>query len=404
MRRFFAALILLVAMSEVAASELENGDISGKIADPNGGVLADVNIRIKNTWRGAVSGPDGEFEIKSLAPGDYILELSHLSYEPFQVNVTVVESESLFLELQFARERAISLDEIVVTATRTERAPEKVPQPVAFISQAEIARRYEYNAGAMLDFVPGVRVIRRGATVGAGYGVAIRSLNGGQFSDKTLVLIDGRPLNNGWNGGVNFNALPSESVERVEVIKGPGSALYGSQATAGVINIFTKSADPGLHGWLSIAREFNGAEEIFDSAEEGYGRAEVGATNLQFNGSYGSTRSSHTFSAGYRISDQNYLTGNKNNWKNYDVKYDLQFRQSENSVYRLHVDVHNNDWRNEASNTPDSDEYTYLGAHLQLKHQKPRAVLHGQAYVNYINSKNESLSSAATTGANSLSR
>jgi iron complex outermembrane receptor protein len=97
-----------------------------------------------------------------------------------------------------------------------------------------------YNAGEALDFVPGVRIIRSG-TVGASNGVSIRSLNGGPSSNKTLVLLDGRPINDAWAGGVNFHSIPTELIDRIEVVRGPGSALYGSQASGGVINVFTKN-------------------------------------------------------------------------------------------------------------------------------------------------------------------
>ena len=147
-------------------------------------------------------------------------------------------------------------EEVVVTATKHESRPEDVPQPVTVLNREEIETSPAYSVGEMLDFVPGVRIISNG-TVGASQGVSMRSLNGGPASNKTLVLLDGRPVNDAWAGGVNFNALPLDMVDHVEVVRGAASALYGSQATAGVINIFTRRPAQGLHGWLTLGHEMN---------------------------------------------------------------------------------------------------------------------------------------------------
>jgi len=177
----------------------ENGSIKGKVLDPNGLAIPNVNIQVENTGLGAASNSDGSFTIRSIPHGNYTLVATHLRFEPINIQVIISDNNPIDITIQFKRERIISMDEIVVTATRSEKRPEKVPQPVVHISRSEIERRYQYNVGEMLDFVPGVRLIRAGATVGADYGISIRSLNGGSSSDKTLVLIDGRPINNGWD-------------------------------------------------------------------------------------------------------------------------------------------------------------------------------------------------------------
>mgnify|MGYP001011295231 CR=1 FL=1 len=91
--------------------------------------------------------------------------------------------------------KTYSTDETVVTATKQESQPEYVPQPTTVITREEIDNLQPYNVGDLLDYVPGVSVFRSGGTVGASNGVSIRSLNGGPSSVKTLVLVDGRPVN-----------------------------------------------------------------------------------------------------------------------------------------------------------------------------------------------------------------
>jgi len=376
----------------------KDGSINGKVLDPNGLAVPNVNIQVENTELGDASSGDGSFAIQSIPYGNYTLIATHLCFESIKIQVRILDNNPIDITIQFKMERVISMDEIVITATRSEKSPEKVPQPVVFISRFEIERRYQYNVGEMLDFVPGVRLIRAGATVGADYGISIRSLNGGSSSDKTLVLIDGRPINNGWDGGVNFNMLPAEMVERVEVVKGPSSALYGSQATAGVINIITRNVARGFHGWLSIAQEFNGSVEITDSHADGYGKPDITATNVQFNGSYRNEKSSHLFTLGYRKSDQSFITPTENKWDNYDLKYNLKHSLSEKFACRFHLDIHNNTWKNETAGTPSLDNYDYIAADFNLKYLSKMGMMNSRIYLNYARRENKSLQSIIKTG------
>ena len=274
-----------------------------------------------------------------------------------------------------------TVGETVVTATKQEVGVEDVPQPVTVISGEEITNRQAYNAGEMLDFVPGVRIIRSG-TVGASNGVSIRSLNGGPSSNKTLVLVDGRPVNEAWDGGVNWHSIPSELIDRIEVVRGPGSALYGSNATAGVINVFTKKPRPGFHGWFSVGHEFNMGDDIDDSSADGYGRPEIGATRIGLNGSYADERTSHFVSLGYRDAEQSFPTPNENTWDNYDVLYKVNRDLTDNLSSRLTVDVHNNTWDNKADRSPTENSTDNVAVDLQTRWQTDTGVLNSRVYVN----------------------
>jgi outer membrane receptor protein involved in Fe transport len=398
MRLISLCFLCAFIVCTVNASVFQDGSIHGKVLDPSGFAIPNVNIQIENTGLGAASHPDGSFKIQSIPYGNYTLVATHLRFEPIKMQISISGNDAVDITLQFQRETVILLDGIVVTATRSEKTPEKVPQPVVHISRSEVERRYQYNVGEMLDFVPGVRLIRSGGTVGADYGISIRSLNGGSSSNKTLVLIDGRPINNGWDGGVNFNTLPTEMVERVEVVKGPSSALYGSQATAGVINIMTRDVTPGFHGWLSIGQESNGSEKITDSNANGYGRPDITATNVQFNSSYRNDKSSHLISVGYRQSDQSFITPTENKWDNYDLKYNVKHCFSEKLTCRCHIDIHKNKWKNEAVTAPNLENYDYTATDFYLKVLSKLGIMNGRIYMNDVHSENKSLQSGTKTG------
>jgi vitamin B12 transporter len=128
-------------------------------------------------------------------------------------------------------------DVIVVTANRTPQPIERIGQSVTVIGAAEIERRQTQTVADVLRTVPGVSIARNGG-VGTATSVFIR----GAESDQTVALIDGVKLNDPSSpgGGFNFGNLLIGNIERIEVLRGPSSVLWGSQAIGGVINMITR--------------------------------------------------------------------------------------------------------------------------------------------------------------------
>lgn len=142
-----------------------------------------------------------------------------------------------------AQEQAGTADDaaspvIVVTANRTAQPIERIGQSVTVIDAAELERRQTQTVADVLRTVPGVSVIRNGG-VGTATSVFIR----GAESDQTVALIDGVKLNDPSSpgGGFNFGNLLVGNIERIEVLRGPSSVLWGSQAIGGVINMITRA-------------------------------------------------------------------------------------------------------------------------------------------------------------------
>jgi vitamin B12 transporter len=158
-------------------------------------------------------------------------------------------------------------------------AAEAAPEPAAslgvaatVIDAAEIARTKATTLVDLLRAVPGLDVVQSG---GPG-GVTSLFLRG-TSSTQTLVLVDGVPLNSPYFGGTDLSALSTANVERVEIVRGPFSALYGSEAIGGVVEIFTKrSADPGVSGHASFALGNAGGKE--GSLEGGFSEGALSAT------------------------------------------------------------------------------------------------------------------------------
>ncbi|TCP90003.1 vitamin B12 transporter [Sphingomonas sp. PP-CE-1A-559] len=151
--------------------------------------------------------------------------------------------------------------EIVVTATRAAQPLSEIGQAVTVIDRAEIERRQTTIVSDLLATTPGVTVTRNG-TVGALTSVRIR----GAEADQTLVVIDGVRVNDpsSTGGGFNFGNLLSSSVERIEVLRGPNSVPWGSQAIGGVVNIITAAPTEGVQARANA--EYGYADSVFASA------------------------------------------------------------------------------------------------------------------------------------------
>ncbi len=141
-------------------------------------------------------------------------------------------------ETKEASEEAIRLEEIVVTATKTEKKVEDAPGSVTVIDKEEMKKKNIETVDDALNSLSGLFVKRSKGLMDSTTSVRMRGFAGDEYA---LVLIDGQPLNDAYTGGVEWGALPVENIERIEVIRGPASALYGGNAMGGVINIITKT-------------------------------------------------------------------------------------------------------------------------------------------------------------------
>jgi len=129
----------------------------------------------------------------------------------------------------------IELEEIVVTPTRSEREISDVPQKVTLITVSKIEESGAETVGELLRDAPGVQISSYGTT-GSLQSVSI----GGSSASQVLVLIDGNRVNDAQSGMVDFTSLPMDNIEKIEVLHGAASALYGANALGGVVNIITK--------------------------------------------------------------------------------------------------------------------------------------------------------------------
>lgn len=136
------------------------------------------------------------------------------------------------------KEEETQLEEIVVTATRTEKPVEESPVAVSVITSKDIEKSAAKTADEALKYTPGTFHWQRSGLVEPHPFIHMRGFSG---SSRNLSLMDGLPLNDAAYGTTHWQAVPLENIERIEVVRGPFSALYGGGAMGGVVNIITKT-------------------------------------------------------------------------------------------------------------------------------------------------------------------
>lgn len=130
-------------------------------------------------------------------------------------------------------------DEVVVTATKVEEDLFSLPASVSVITAEDIQENNYQSVAQALGQLPGVYL-----SPAAEGGITLRGFS----SSDILIMVDGVPVNSGWNGSVDWGMIPVDNIERIEIVRGAASSLYGGRATGGVIQITTKQFDDGLHG------------------------------------------------------------------------------------------------------------------------------------------------------------
>lgn len=177
------------------------------------------------------------------------LALPQLSLaEKYTSEVEVKKEEKNKKETAKKEKETIEMEEVVVTATRTETPVENLPQNVTIIKAEDIERMHVKTVDDVLQKEPGIEIIR---SYGLGYSGWV-IMRGVGDKKRTLILKDGIPLNDMQYGGFSdWNKISAGDIERIEIIRGASSSLYGSSAMGGAINIITKEPTEKLEGDLN---------------------------------------------------------------------------------------------------------------------------------------------------------
>lgn len=256
--------LLFIIVPNATAQILE-----GTVRDQEGRPLADVHLIVEHTRSFAISDDDGRFRLvlserkpesrtetlprersdkaedSSIKGADGpVLLATRIGYEPLRVRpVHAGSSDSattpLFRYEVRMQEAVYEAGTLVVTATRTVRDIEEVPIPVTVVTGDEIRRSGSMRLSDVLAEQTGMQLVHD-----HGSGIQIQGLD----PDYTLIMIDGNPVIGRTAGTLDLTRISVGDVEQIEIVKGPSSALWGSEALAGVVNIITRKRDEPLRG------------------------------------------------------------------------------------------------------------------------------------------------------------
>ena len=247
MRAVFLVCFLLLLPVAVMGQQ---ASVGGVITD-KGEPLPFVNVYLKDRESGSSTDLNGRYLIEKLTAGDYILIASAMGYQTQRRNISLGQNENLTLSFEM-EPSAESLEETVVTGTLKPVSRLESPVPVEVYSPAFLRKNPTPSIFEALQNVNGVRPQINCNVCNTG-DIHINGLEG----PYTLVLIDGMPIVSGLGTVYGLSGIPNSLIEQIEIIKGPASTLYGSEAVGGLINIITRNnlsapeffADGFVTGW-----------------------------------------------------------------------------------------------------------------------------------------------------------
>ncbi|WP_421764081.1 TonB-dependent receptor [Ekhidna sp.] len=245
MKNLYLTLVLTLLSASIFA---QGGSITGTVTDSETGeALIGANVVIKGTTNGDVTDPSGKFEIKGLANGTYVVVASYVGFQAIEQSVSVSGS-AVTVDFQL-EEGTVFGEEVVISGSRQPEKITETPATIEIISSKDLENWGSFNTGELLSRLKGVDYIRSGVV---GTGINVRGFNS-NFNAKNAQVTDGR-FSSLVATGLPFGPLSpqiKEDIDRVEVILGPNSALYGPNAHNGLVNIITK--DPRASEGTTVA-------------------------------------------------------------------------------------------------------------------------------------------------------
>lgn len=251
MNRLFKHIILLCFLfSSIAFRVNGQACINGTVSNAKTGeAISGANIKLSENT-GKVSDNKGEFRICDLSPDSMELTASFLGFETIHIKLKLKAGENKPLSVKMTPS-PIMMDELVITATRTENEILDVPSRVNLISLQTIQSSPNQSIDEVLKFVPGINYSRPFGIFSTKATLTMRGMSGKEQA-RVLVLLDGIPLNKSDGGTVDWNMVDLNSVKKIEITKGAGSALYGGNAMGGIINILTSQPVEKFSGKASV--------------------------------------------------------------------------------------------------------------------------------------------------------
>ena len=258
--RAFATGLTAVALVLFGAQGLSaqgTGQVAGTVTNAQTGQpMSGAQVSIRGLQTGALTGEDGRYSIRGVPAGTHTLVVRLIGFGQRTRQIDVTSGQTTTADFQL-REQAIEMEGIVVTGTAGGARRREIGNTITQISAEEIQDvPSQQVTDIMQGRISGATILENSGQVGAGSTIRIRG-NNSLTSNDPLIYVDGQRIDNSSSGAFEDEAnqsvgfldnLNPQAIERVEVVKGPSATtLYGTEASGGVIQIFTKSGS-GMEG------------------------------------------------------------------------------------------------------------------------------------------------------------
>jgi vitamin B12 transporter len=252
-------IVLALCALFVARTSAQVASITGVVVDEAGSVIPGARVSTTDAKgtvvQSTITDSSGAFTLRGFAPGSYVVLIEMPLFSPHTIPVTISGSETP-APLRTVLRAAGFAETVVVTARRAETRLAETPQKVEIVDSVDIERSVAADLTDVLKKNAGVDVVQYSGVL-SGIGIrGFRPQTGG-INKRSLLLIDGRP-----SGVTNLATLLLDSVDRIEVLKGAASAVYGSSAMGGVVNVITRQSRGKISGTARLGGGSFGMSEF----------------------------------------------------------------------------------------------------------------------------------------------
>lgn len=257
-------IVVFFALIFSGLSAVDESSLSGRIVDATTGKpIGYVNIILVSTDFGDATDEDGWFILKNIPRGEYELYISHIGYQDEYRTIYIPQIEPLVFSLH---ETFFQMSEVVITGTRTKNIYSNVPIATEVVTRQDILDSGARDIAELLEERSGTFV---NTSVAGGSILSLLGID----SKYILILVDGQPVTGKFNDRVSLDQFSTAMIEKVEIIKGPSSSLYGTEAMGGVVNIITHKEMESYP--ITIQTRFTGNDGSYNIVDGSRGTRDI---------------------------------------------------------------------------------------------------------------------------------
>jgi outer membrane receptor for ferrienterochelin and colicins len=320
--------------------------LSGYVTKSDSTAIAGATITLTGTTLGTVTSANGHYLIDRIKPGKYTVRVSFIGFETVERAIHIASKET---HADFSiRESNIDLNEVVITGTKSDKTLKNVPVITQVISARKMLELGITSVpDALQTMVPGLNMSQFGTRTS----ITLQGMN----SKYVLFLIDGERIAGEINGDIDYSMLNLEDIDRIEVVKGASSSLYGSNAIGGVINIITKKINEPFDA--KFYSRYSAYNELYAGASLGLKKGIVGS-RTSFN---------YSQTDGYDITPESPRDWTQNPYNSFTISQKFEITPSSRLSLVPYLTYYKFE-RGNVSARPAHDLYTNLSAGLRGKY------------------------------------